>query len=244
MGSLHRPLRWLVVLLFCASPAKAYRPFDGTDADVAKPGEFELELGPSQYQVRGGRRSIAAPAVVLNFGLGAQTELVVDLQNSIALGRDQDSRLQLRNTDLLLKHVLREGRLQGETGPSVAVEGGLLAPEVNGQRSFGAGLNLIVSYEWWFGTVHFNEQGQYTRAHRPDVFSSVILEGPHEWHVRPVTELYYEREFGAAETWSVLSGAIWTVRDSLALDLGLRHALVANVLVEEARLGFTWAFPM
>ncbi len=29
-----------------AAPALAYRPFDSTDADVAGPGEFELELGP------------------------------------------------------------------------------------------------------------------------------------------------------------------------------------------------------
>src|ERR1700722_7896999 len=38
----------LVTLLFSA-PAHAYRPFDGTDADVAETGDFELELGPAHW---------------------------------------------------------------------------------------------------------------------------------------------------------------------------------------------------
>jgi hypothetical protein len=31
------------------STAHAYRPFDGTDADVAELGDFELELGPVHW---------------------------------------------------------------------------------------------------------------------------------------------------------------------------------------------------
>jgi hypothetical protein len=47
-----------------ASPAAAYRPFDGTDAAVAAPGEVEIELQPA-----GGLRdetgtSLIAPATV------------------------------------------------------------------------------------------------------------------------------------------------------------------------------------
>jgi hypothetical protein len=35
-----------LVLAALSGSALAYRPFDSTDADVARPGEFELELGP------------------------------------------------------------------------------------------------------------------------------------------------------------------------------------------------------
>ena len=34
------------VIIFTASPAQAYRPFDGTDAAVADVGEVEIELQP------------------------------------------------------------------------------------------------------------------------------------------------------------------------------------------------------
>ena len=36
----------VLCLLPLSEPALALRPYDSTDADVAKQGEFELELGP------------------------------------------------------------------------------------------------------------------------------------------------------------------------------------------------------
>jgi len=36
-------------------PASAYRPFDGTDAAVAAPGELEIELQPAGRQYHSGR---------------------------------------------------------------------------------------------------------------------------------------------------------------------------------------------
>lgn len=71
----------LGVTLSLASPARAYRPFDGTDADVAQPREFELELGPAHYYRRAGQNYLITPALVLNLGIVDDTELVVDAQN-------------------------------------------------------------------------------------------------------------------------------------------------------------------
>src|SRR4051812_19352634 len=76
----------LLAALLRASIAEAYRPFDGTDADVVEPGTFELELGPVHWYDRGGQQSLLAPVTVLNFGILPETELVVDFQGSIALG--------------------------------------------------------------------------------------------------------------------------------------------------------------
>jgi hypothetical protein len=52
-----------------ASSAWAYRPFDGTDADVAGLGDFELELGPVHWYSQNGSHYVIAPATVLNLAL-------------------------------------------------------------------------------------------------------------------------------------------------------------------------------
>jgi hypothetical protein len=46
--------------------ALAYRPFDGTDAAIAEPGQIEIELGPAQYLQEGSERTLVAPTVVFN----------------------------------------------------------------------------------------------------------------------------------------------------------------------------------
>jgi hypothetical protein len=236
--------------LVVAPRAEAYRPFDGTDADVAELGAFELELGPAHWFYESGSGSVRghyliAPATVLNFGLLEGTELVVDGEDYVALGSlDGRPRASFLGTDVLVKHVFREGTLQGKTGVSVAVEAGPLLPEINGADAFGASLNLLVSYRWAGGSVHFDEWPSYARDHNLDVFSGIIVEGPHEWTVRPVCEVFYENELHADSTESVLVGAIWTVKDSLALDVGVRGAHVGDDHAVEVRLGFTWALPM
>jgi hypothetical protein len=233
-------------LVLVPSRAEAYRPFDGTDADVAATGVFELELGPVQYYRLGSQNYLVAPALVLNLGIVERTELVIDAQQYIALGPlDADaSRVSLLGDDVLAKHVFREGTLQGETGVSVAAEGGVLTPEVNGSTGVGASLDVIVSYQGSWGMVHWNEWFQLTREHDADLFTGVILEGPHGWTVRPVAEFFYDQDFAVDQTASALVGAIWTVRDSLAFDVGLRGAREGSDYAVEGRLGLTWALPL
>ncbi|MGA7120957.1 MAG: hypothetical protein WBY94_12715 [Polyangiaceae bacterium] len=235
----------LAALLFHVREVRAYRPFDGTDADVTARGEFELELGPAHFYALGGNRYLIAPATVLNLGIAKNMELVVDFQQFVGLQPVwNESRVRLLDTDVLLKWVLRPGILQGETGPSIALESGPLLPEIGAETGFGAQANFIFSYRWPAGSVHMNELGAYARSGNLDLFSSVILEGPIDWAVRPVSEAFVEHEFGEGSTYSVLVGAIWSVRDSLALDVGFRGALVDGTRAEEVRLGFTWAIPI
>jgi hypothetical protein len=70
----------------------------------------------------------------------------------------------------------------------------------------------------------------------------VIIEGPSKWTVRPVAEIFYEKEFGMSETVSGLVGLIWQVREDLSFDVGLRHALTDGHPVNEVRAGMTIAF--
>jgi hypothetical protein len=232
---------FLVAAIGVATPALAYRPFDGTDGDVAEPGQFELEIGPAYTATNAAGRSIAAPATVFNFGVARGLELVVDMKPVVDLRPAAgEPRTKILDTDVMLKTVLRRGTLQDETGVSIALEAGPLLPEINGDNSFGAQANLITSYRWDAVSAHLNTAVGLTREHRMDTFAGLILEGPHEWTVRPVSEIYSNREFGVGATYSALAGAIWQVRDRLAVDAAVRYASEPENHTVELRFGMTW----
>jgi hypothetical protein len=63
-----------------SSEASAYRPFDGTDAAVADPGEVEVELQPAGAQWSREQNLLIAPAVVFNYGFLKNWEAVLESQ--------------------------------------------------------------------------------------------------------------------------------------------------------------------
>ena len=69
----------VLCLLTLSEPALALRPYDSTDADVAKQGEFELELGPVGRRREGSKRIEVAPAVIGKPSFGASTTIVRNL---------------------------------------------------------------------------------------------------------------------------------------------------------------------
>lgn len=228
-----------------ARTASAYRPFDGTDADVAEEGEFELELGPAHYYRAGSDSFLIAPAAVLNFGILPRVELVFDVKDFVAQRHfGPGSRAALLGTDVLLKWLVREGELQGKSGLSLAFEGGVLTPELGGVSGYGAELTAILSQRWPALTLHFNEQVGLSREHELDLFSSLIAEGPAAWPVRPVSELFVERASVGPLARSLLFGFIWPAASNLGLDSGLRVARENAQRVLEVRLGFTWAIAL
>src|ERR1700688_5187482 len=68
-----------------AGPAFAYRPFDGTDAAVAAPGEVEIELQPAGRLREEGSNTLIAPATVLNYGMSEGWEAVFEGQGRTPL---------------------------------------------------------------------------------------------------------------------------------------------------------------
>lgn len=229
-------------LLFWPRAARAYRPFDSTDASVAKPGELELELGPVGYLGTAREHFLVAPGAILNLGVGRNWELVLQGRHFILLdGPAGEPRFRLLDTGLFLKGVLRRGSLQDGSGPSVAMELGPLLPTVNGDPGLGATAIVIVSQRWTGATLHVNGAATYMRTGNLDLFGGVILEGPHDWTVRPVAEVFVEREFSTTLAFSGLVGAIWRLRDGLSFDAAVRAARVNEEGVFEARIGLTWA---
>jgi len=239
------PLRVGAFLIVCVSLPNtvfAYRPFDGTDAAVAEPGEMEVELQPAGVKSSGGQKTLAAPATVINYGFAKEWELVLETRAETPLSESGPT--VWSDSGVFLKHILRPGVLQDQAGPSIATEFGALLPDTIGSNHFGASVAAIISQRWDWGTAHLNIAGALTRDQHADLFTGIILEGPHKWTVRPVAEFFYEEEFGQARTYSALIGAIWQAKDNLSFDVGFRHAIVNGAGVNEVRAGLTYGFPL
>jgi len=233
----------LGLLLLVSEPAFALRPYDSTDADVAKQGEFELELGPVGWRREGSKRIEVAPAVIGNFGLEGNRELVIQGQREVALDREPgEPRSAIVDNGVFIKQLLRQGTLQDASGPSVATEYGVLLPSVHGEKRTGLSVAGILSHRTETLSLHLNAALAWTREHEPDLFLGVILEGPYSWVVRPVAEVFGEQASGSPRTTSMLVGAIWRFRDGLSFDVGIRRAHDRDETIRELRLGLTWTF--
>jgi len=142
------------LLVGWSSEAFAYRPFDGTDAAVADLGEAEVELQPAGAQWSREQNLLIAPAVVFNFGFLENWEAVLESQLQTPFSPSGPT--SLAASGAFLKHVIRPGSLQDQSGPSIAAEFGVLLPESSGDSRFGASIDAIVSQRWEWGAVHLN----------------------------------------------------------------------------------------
>jgi hypothetical protein len=225
-----------------SGPAFAYRPFDGTDAAVVAPGELEVELQPAGIQHEQRTQTLIAPWTVVNIGLSEGWEAVFEGRGETPLVPTGPTNPSMSGA--FLKHVVVPGVLQDKSGPSIATEFGVLLPDSTGDSGVGASWAGIVSQRWDWGTVHFNVETLLTRDHHADVFVGAIVEGPSKWTVRPVAEVFYEKEFGQEETVSGLVGLIWQVSEKLSFDAAFRHALTNGHPINEVRAGLTFAVPL
>jgi hypothetical protein len=234
-----------VLLVTWPLSASAYRPFDGTDADVAELFELELELGPVGYYRQGQAHDFLSGGVI-NFGFARGFELVLQGFDYLPLDTSTLATNKLTDTGLFVKTVWRAGCLQEKSGPSFATEIGPLLPTVNDARGFGAYAGAIMSTCLGESLIiHWNVEVQVLRqTYDLDIFGGAILEPPpSKYVVRPVAELFVEHNFGGTQTYSALVGAIWRVSEKLSLDAALREALLAGQNVSELRAGFSWAIP-
>jgi hypothetical protein len=242
-------MRTVLLVLICvwmSAPGRAlaYRPFESTDAAVASKGEIELELGPVGFLKDGDDQFLVAPEVVFNLGIARDWEIVLQGNQLVLLGPRSGPRWRLTDTGLSVKSVLRDGCLQGASGPSVAVELEALLPTMNDEPGVGAIGTAIVSQRWDLMTIHVNGGGALTRAGYLGLVGGVILEGPSRWAVRPVAEVFGEWDKGGAWLVSGLLGAIWQVTDALSLDAAVRTSRMSSTNAYEARAGLTYAFSL
>src|SRR5438309_5869267 len=104
----------VLCLLILSGPALALRPYDSTDADGAKQGEFELELGPVGRRHEGSKRIEVVPAVIGNFGLEGDRELVIQGQREVALDREPgEPRSAIVDNGVFIKQRNHPGAARG-----------------------------------------------------------------------------------------------------------------------------------
>ena len=230
-----------VIVVWWCGIAQAYRPFDGTDAAVADTGDVEIELGPTEYMREEDERVLFAPDLRVNYGCIPDWEASIEGDLTHALSPDIPP-TSLTGNIASLKTVLREGSLQEKPRPSIATELDVLLPGVRDEPGTGVGLIGIVSQQWSRATIHFNVEAALTRDQHADYIVDTIVEGPHDWPVRPVSEFFYERDVGQFETRSGLIGAIWQVKDNVAVDFAVRGAHTNDHTAGEIRAGVTFAF--
>lgn len=234
-----------LLLLLWPLTAHAYRPFDGTDADVAELYELEFEIGPVGYYRQGSAHSFVSGGVI-NFGFAPDFELVLQGFNYLSVDASSPVAEKFTDTGIFVKQVWRDGCLQKKAGPSFATEIGPLLPTVNDTKGFGAYLGGILStcVSASF-IIHWNAEAQILpQTYDLDLYGGAILEPPpSKYVVRPVAEVFVEHDFGRIQTYSGLVGAIWRVSEKLSLDAAIREALMAGRNVSEVRAGFSLAIP-
>ena len=226
----------LAVLL--PAPARAYRPFDFTDADVARRQHIELELGPVEYVARGDERILHAPSVVLNYGVDGNRELVAE---SARLMPEGGRPAKFGDFELSYKQIVRRGTLQEDRGPSIATEWAMLVP-LGEDPHAGASVALIASTRSPRGYAHFNAEVEREREGSNILSAGVILERGDQEGLGPVMELEAIAEDDEPPGGSVLVGLVYVPRDGFDWDVGVREGSVAGVHVLELRSGLTWQF--
>jgi len=236
---------FLVAALVWSDRSFAYRPFDSTDAAVVTLHEAEIELGPAQYLQEEQQQFLVVPGLTANVGVLEGCELVVEGRNRVRLGASNGAaRVQISDAAFSIKNVIRPGSLQEKSGPSVATEIGALLPATGEENGLGGSAALIVSQRTELGAAHLNGGLELTRAHNTGCFAGLILEGPSSWPVRPVAELFVEREFAKETLYSGLVGAIWRAGENLAFDAAFRRGVDDGATLSEVRAGLTWSFEL
>jgi hypothetical protein len=231
-----------VAVITGSEPSFAYRPFDSTDPAVADPGELEIEFSPVSFRHDDGGDIWIAPQLKINYGIAPNWEFVIEGQGEHPQFEGLPS--VMVDNAVFLKGVVREGTLQEQTGPSIAIEFGALLPGINEDHGLGAEVAGIIGSQWSWGAIYFTAAAALTRDQTGEMFLGAIIEGPLDWTVRPVAELVYEREFGHAEVFAALAGVIWEAREGLAFDLAVRQASVDGAPETEIRAGLTFAFSL
>ena len=220
--------------------AQAYRPFDLTDADVARRHHFEIEFAPAEFVSEGAEHTMRAPKLVLNYGFGAGREVTLEGANRIAMRpAPGERRARLDDVGASFKQVLRRGSLQDASGVSLATEDAILLPGPD-EIHAGASAILIASSESERGSAHLNAEVARLPEGRDLVAGGLILEHGDLEGLSPVMELVIEAPRGQPAEQSILAGLLYVPGEGTEWDIALRFGRIADQRLFEIRAGVTW----
>jgi len=226
--------------MLTAGVAQAYRPFDLTDAEVAKRHNFEFELGPAELTGVDAEHSVRAPVLSINYGLVTGRELTLEGANRVVLrSTPGEPRAQLEGVAFGLKQVLRRGSLQDKFGPSIAIENAVLFPE-RGEKHLGAAASLILSSASRPGTTHLNVEAERRPGGINAGSAGLIFEASDHFGVAPAMELKVEALNGGLPEHSVILGLVYVPGEEAEYDVALRFARSGDARIFEVRAGMTF----
>lgn len=228
------------ILIFSPN-AFAYRPFVSTDAAVSELNKTEVEIGFLDFS-HAERNTIDAPSLRLNYGFAKDWEVVAE--SDLQVYREGSSRdVELTDSAISLKKVMREGVLQEKQGLSVASEFGVLLPStIEGQRNAGLEGTQIVSGKWNNFLYHANLGIEFDRENfDPNGLWGFILEYPFERSFRLAGEVNGNFKRNGLPENSALAGFIWTI-DNKSFDFGFRKGISSAAPRWELTSGITFLF--
>jgi hypothetical protein len=231
----------VAMILLAPDPALAYRPFVSTDAAVADPREFEIELGALTVDRTDHQNTFTTPSVVINYGIRERWELVAQFNVQ------QGPSTEITDPGVFLKTILKEGVLQDKDGLSLAVEAGPLLPStVKGERGVGFECTGIVSGRLEPVTFHLNLGGGVDQSDaQPFVTWGVIGELPVIQRLRLVSEVNGQSTRGQRPNNSVLVGVIWQpVASNIFFDAAIRRGISSGAPDWEFTAGVTFGFTL
>ena len=225
--------------VFDTRSARAYRPFDFTDADVARLHSLEFEMGP-EFARRGDERTVRSPRLESILGLGAGYEVSVAGTNLVrtesVLG---EARPRLVDVGVSIKKLLREGNLQEKQGPSLATEEFVTFPSGD-QTHLGVEASAILSSTGPPGVVHVNALVERSPEGHAGAGMRVIVEAQDNEGWRPALELDAEGAEHEAPEQRVTLAGIYEMHEGLAYDLGVQLGRSSEEHWTEVRSGVTW----
>jgi hypothetical protein len=234
---------FVILLLIPAVDVWAYRPFVSTDAAVADPAAFEIELGYLNWAREKTEQKFFVPNIVVNYGVIDDVELVGEL----AVEEPRHDSALVIDPALSVKAVLKDGVLQEKNGVSAAIEAGLLLPsgrkDENRVGFQGIG---ILSGKIAELTYHLNLGGGTDREKsNPFVIWGIIAEFPVAETLRAVGEINGESGQATPADNSALLGCIWTTPlPNVTLDAGIRRGISHAANDWALTTGFTFSFSL
>lgn len=228
-----------VMMVVGAAPARAYRPFTGTDAGIAELHKLEVEMEPLGYLRTGDERQIVGPSLVVTYGAGSGYEFGAGARRLLLMSPDAEGvKPRIDDIELTAGKLLKTGSVQDKRGLSAVVEGALLIPS-SSRGKLGIGVLFAASRVWEDIALHLNVGVSRTREGEAGRSAGLIAEGPDRWGVRPVAEATLQREGEDSPLRSLLLGLIWQTRSGLAMDFACITGYADERQVE-FRSGITW----
>ena len=238
----------LLLVLWWLAPGTAHAYLvDANDARVAPPGVVEYELQPIGllHSFTDQRTYLIAPSLQLYIGLAEEWDMIV-LTRGYGAVDGVGTEYALDDNFVAVRRMLVHGTYsddgEGDDGPSLTLQVGAFLPPTDAEEAYaGASVALLFAQQWDAGTLHLN-LWLNGWSDEVELFGSAVMEGPGDWEVRPVVEVWVSHLVDDQLTVSGMAGVVGDVDDALTLEAGVRFGGNDQQQELEVRAAAWWSW--